>query len=396
MPNAAILSPPLLLPAASPAPASAGRSPGYYAWRRLRRNVGAMGGLLVIATATLVALLGYAIMPDSSPNANAAVPALQKQPPGFTVPVVWIKRPDVPPAPSALQFLLHGREPATRLVPTARLVALGRDSVQLDPPISLGLPIGSGEIVRRSELADNRASAQSPTYKSFPLGTDRAGRDVLSRLLLGTRISLGIGLVAALLSLVVGATVGAIGGYFGGWPDRAARFLMTVVWSIPGVMLVVAISLAVGSKDVWVTFVAVGLTMWVDVARVVRGQMLALKEKPFVDAQRVLGIPTARLVVRHLLPNMLGPLIVVTTANFASAILLEAGLSFLGLGVQPPAPSWGLMVSEGFQLLGTRAGFWLTLWPSLAISALVFAFNLLGNGLRDAFDPATPLTAGRT
>ncbi len=373
-----------------------GRSPGYYAWQRLRRNVGAMLGLIVIGAAGLVALLGYAILPDDSPNANVSVPSLQKQPPGFTVSVVRVRRPNVAPAPGLLGYLLDGWEPTTRLVPTVRLVPVGHDSVRLEPPVSLGLPAGSGEIVPRSELvgSGNNPSTPQSLNQKFLLGTDRAGRDVLSRLLLGTRVSLGIGLVAALLSLVLGATVGAVGGFFGGWPDRAARFLMTVVWSIPGVMLVVAISLAVGSKGAWVTFVAVGLTMWVDVARVVRGQMLSLKEKPFVDALRVLGIPTPRLVVRHLLPNMLGPLIVVTTANFASAILLEAGLSFLGLGVQPPAPSWGLMVSEGFQLLGTRAGFWLTLWPSLAISALVFAFNLLGNGLRDAFDPATPLTVG--
>jgi peptide/nickel transport system permease protein len=359
-----------------------------------------MLGLIVIGLATLVAILGYAIMPDSSPNANAAVPALQKQPPGFTVLVARVQRPDVPPAPGWLSFMLYGAEPTYRLVPATRIVELGHDSVRLEPPAELGLPVGSGEVVSGHHvLLPPLPREQVETYpllpKSFLLGTDRAGRDVLSRLLLGTRISLGIGLVAALLSLVLGATVGAIGGYFGGWADRVARFVMTVVWSVPGVMLVVAISLAVGSKGVWVTFVAVGLTMWVDVARVVRGQMLSLREKPFVDAQRVLGLSTARIVARHLLPNMLGPLIVVTTANFASAILLEAGLSFLGLGVQPPAPSWGLMVSEGFQLLGTRAGFWLTLLPSVAISLLVFAFNLLGNGLRDAFDPATPLTAGR-
>lgn len=387
------------LPAA--ATGGGGRSPGYYAWLRLRRNLGALLGLFVIGVAALIALLGYALLPDSSPNANAAVPALQKQLPGFTVPVARVRRPDVPPAPDWLTFMLVGAEPAYRLVPAARIVELGADSVRLDPPVELGLPAGSGEIISGHHLLlPTPPRRQVATYpllpKTYVLGTDRAGRDVLSRLLLGTRISLGIGVVAALLSLVVGATVGAIGGYFGGWPDRVARFLMTVVWSIPGVMLVVAISLAVGSRGVWVTFVAVGLTMWVDVARVVRGQMLSLREKPFVDAQRVLGIPTTRIVVRHLLPNMLGPLIVVTTANFASAILLEAGLSFLGLGVQPPAPSWGLMVSEGFQLLGTRAGFWLTLWPSLAISLLVFSFNLLGNGLRDAFDPATPLTAARS
>jgi peptide/nickel transport system permease protein len=185
--------------------------------------------------------------------------------------------------------------------------------------------------------------------------------------------------------------VGAIAGYAGGWLDSLLLGVMTVVWSIPGIMLVIAISLAFGSKGVWTSFVAVGLTMWVDVARVVRGQMLSLREKTFVEAGRVLGLPTSRLLIWHLLPNLLGPLIVIATSNFAAAILLEAGLSFLGLGVQPPAPSWGLMVNEGFQLLGTRAGLWLTLLPGMAISLLVLSFNLLGNGLRDAYDPKTPL-----
>ena len=368
-----------------------GVSPLHLAGRRLRRNVAALLGGVVIGGAGLVAVLGYLILPDASPDANAAVVALQKQLPGFTVPVVAVRRTEVPPPTSWWAGLLFGRAPATRLVPTARLVPLGADSVFLEAPTALGLPAGAGEAIRRTELVSaNDTRAVPLTRKTYYLGTDRAGRDVLSRLLLGTRVSLGIGLVAALLSLVLGATVGAVGGYFGGWPDRAARFLMTVIWSVPGIMLVVAISLAVGSKGAWVTFVAVGLTMWVDVARVVRGQVLSLREKPFIEAQRVLGLGTARIVAYHLLPNMLGPLIVVTTANFASAILLEAGLSFLGLGVQPPAPSWGLMVSEGFQLLGTQAGFWLTLLPSLAISLLVLAFNLLGNGLRDAFDPTTP------
>jgi peptide/nickel transport system permease protein len=227
--------------------------------------------------------------------------------------------------------------------------------------------------------------------RTYWLGTDKAGRDELSRLLLGTRISLGIGLVAVLISVLLGMAVGAVAGYVGGWVDSLLLGLMTVVWSIPGIMLVIAISLALDSKGVWTSFVAVGLTMWVDVARVVRGQMLSLREKTFVEAGRVLGLPQSRLIWRHLLPNMTGPLIVLATSNFAAAILLEAGLSFLGLGVQPPAPSWGLMVNEGFQLLGTEAGLWLTLLPGLAISLLVLSFNLLGNGLRDAYDPKTPV-----
>jgi peptide/nickel transport system permease protein len=195
-----------------------------------------------------------------------------------------------------------------------------------------------------------------------------------------------------LISLVLGVGVGAVAGYFGGWVDSVLLGVMTVVWSIPGIMLVIAISLALDSKGVWVSFVAVGLTMWVDVARVVRGQVLGLRSATFIEAGRVLGLPTSRLIFAHLLPNLRGPLIVLATSNFAAAILLEAGLSFLGLGVQPPAPSWGLMVKEGYDLLGTQAGLWLTLLPGLAISLLVLSFNLLGNGLRDAFDPKTQLS----
>ncbi|HSI89929.1 MAG TPA: ABC transporter permease, partial [Adhaeribacter sp.] len=180
---------------------------------------------------------------------------------------------------------------------------------------------------------------------------------------------------------------GSIAGYLGGWPDKAIMFVMTVVWSVPGIMLVIAISLALGSKSVWVSFVAVGLTMWVDVARVVRGQLLSLKEKTYIEAAKVAGLPEFRIMLRHLLPNMLGPVIVTATANFASAILMEAGLSFLGLGVQPPAPSWGMMVHEGFQMIGSRNSLFLVILPSACISLLVLAFNLLGNGLRDAYDP---------
>jgi peptide/nickel transport system permease protein len=197
--------------------------------------------------------------------------------------------------------------------------------------------------------------------------------------------------VAVLISLTLGISIGAVAGYFGGWLDSVLLGLMTVVWSIPGIMLVIGISLALDSKAVWVSFLAVGLTMWVDVARVVRGQVLGLRSATFIEAGRVLGLPTHRLLFVHLLPNLRGPLIVLATSNFAAAILLEAGLSFLGLGVQPPAPSWGLMVKEGYDLLGTTAGLWLTILPGLAISLLVLSFNVVGNGLRDAFDPKTPL-----
>ncbi|MGI4761561.1 MAG: ABC transporter permease [Janthinobacterium lividum] len=336
------------------------RTPGYYVRQRLWANRPAVTGLVFIGLCALVALLGYWVLPDPSPNANNGLVQLQKQPPGFVATLRQVPDPSAAPPGNFLQVWLRGRPPQVK-----DEVVLGNKQQ----------PTTNNQITR-----------------TYWLGTDKAGRDELSRLLLGTRISLGIGLVAVLISLVIGVSVGAVAGYFGGWVDSVLLGLMTVVWSIPGIMLVIGISLALDSKGVWVSFVAVGLTMWVDVARVVRGQVLGLRSATFIEAGRVLGLPTWRLIFVHLLPNLRGPLIVLATSNFAAAILLEAGLSFLGLGVQPPAPSWGLMVKEGYDLLGTQAGLWLTLLPGLAISLLVLSFNVLGNGLRDAFDPKTQLS----
>ena len=337
------------------------RTPGYYVRQRLWANRPAVAGLVFIGLCALVALLGYWVLPDPSPDANNGLVQLQKQPPGFVATLRQVPDPSAPPPGNALHVWLHGRPPQVK-----------------------------DEVITQPE--QQVTSNEQRITRTYWLGTDKAGRDELSRLLLGTRISLGIGLVAVLISLVIGVAVGAVAGYFGGWVDSVLLGLMTVVWSIPGIMLVIGISLALDSKGVWVSFVAVGLTMWVDVARVVRGQVLGLRSATFIEAGRVLGLPTSRLIFVHLLPNLRGPLIVLATSNFAAAILLEAGLSFLGLGVQPPAPSWGLMVKEGYDLLGTEAGLWLTLLPGLAISLLVLSFNVLGNGLRDAFDPKTQLS----
>ncbi|WP_345070519.1 ABC transporter permease [Hymenobacter fastidiosus] len=389
---------------ASAAPARAvpiARAPGYYVRQRLLQNRPAMLGLGFILLCALVALAGYWVLPDNSPDANNGVVQLQKEPPGFTATLLRLPLPDSarPAADNALRTWQQGREPRFRDAPIGSYRIVG-DSVLIEPyqnhsalaelPKRYSLAEVAGRPGSAAELSQ-LVEQQHIVRRTYWLGTDKAGRDELSRLLLGTRISLGIGLVAVLISLALGMLVGALAGYVGGWVDSLLLGVMTVVWSIPGIMLVIAISLALDSRGVWTSFIAVGLTMWVDVARVVRGQMLGLREKTFVEAGRVLGLPQSRLIMWHLLPNMTGPLIVIATSNFAAAILLEAGLSFLGLGVQPPAPSWGLMVNEGFQLLGTEAGLWLTLLPGLAISLLVLSFNLLGNGLRDAYDPKTPL-----
>src|SRR5690606_38256686 len=185
--------------------------------------------------------------------------------------------------------------------------------------------------------------------------------------------------------------LGALGGFFGGKIDKIIMWLMSVVWSIPGIMLVIAISLVLQSLGVWVAFLAVGLTMWVDVARVVRGQILGIRQKLFIEAARAFGLRSGQIIRKHIMPNILGPLIVIATGNFAAAIILEAGLSFFGMSVQPPTPSWGIMIYEGYNSIGTSGSWHLILLPGVAISTLVLAFNLLGNGLRDAYDPQTQL-----
>jgi len=378
------------------------RPPGYYIRQRLWHNKPAMVGLAIIVLATVVAILGYLILPDSTPYANNTIVQLQKKSPGFKVLVVRIPNQNLPPVKTNfLEKMLFGAERNYTEFPISQYQVTGDTLVAEPYEKNIALPQEN----LRLALSQLKAGKLAAGFKHLPvgvvytkhylLGTDNAGRDVLSRLLLGTRISLGIGLVAVLISVIVGIAIGAIAGYFGGGVDKFMLFLMTVVWSVPSIMLVIAISLALNSKGIWVSFVAVGLTMWVDVARVVRGQFLSLKEKTYIEAVKVLGLPRYRIILNHLLPNMTGPLIVIATANFASAILMEAGLSFLGLGVQPPAPSWGMMVSEGFQLIGAKAGLFLVLFPSALISLLVLSFNLLGNGLRDAYDPKILLTSAR-
>jgi peptide/nickel transport system permease protein len=220
--------------------------------------------------------------------------------------------------------------------------------------------------------------------KTFWLGTDRYGRDILSRLIIGVRVSLAVGLITVILSLSIGIFLGAIAGYYGGRIDQAIMWLLNVIWSIPTLLLVFALTLLLG-KGFWQVFIAIGLTMWVNVARIVRGQVIAVKQLEYVEAANALGFRDSRIILRHILPNILGPVMVVAASNFASAIVIEAGLSFLGIGVQPPQPSWGLMIKENYNFIITHNPM-LALAPGIAIMLLVLAFNLLGNGLRDALN----------
>jgi peptide/nickel transport system permease protein len=344
--------------------------------KRLLRNKGALFGLIVIGAAIIVAITAYFIAPDASPNANRIIVEIGGRRPGFRQTFLLVKKQEPPPATSFFQRLLNGREDRFEYVPVNRWAVTG-DSVIAQKYVDEG-------VEERRSWPQAQLAPQRIKTETFWLGTDRYGRDILSRLLVGVRVSLAVGMVTVLLSLTVGVLLGALAGYFRGRVDEIILWLVNVVWSIPTLLLVFAIMLVLG-KGFWQVFVAIGLTLWVNVARIVRGQVLAVREREYVEAARALGYSHSRILFRHILPNIMGPVWVVSASNFASAIVIEAGLSFLGVGVQPPQPSWGLMIKENYNFIITHNPM-LALAPGLAIMALVLAFNLLGNGLRDVLD----------
>ncbi|MFK7903953.1 MAG: ABC transporter permease [Chitinophagales bacterium] len=394
-------------------------SPNEKALKRLLKNRPAVGGFIVIVLAVLIAVFGYLLTPDSTPYANDQVLEIATEPPGFEIDMLKVRKNRAEKDESFLTLLMTGRENLYKLVPikeyefdsTNIIVHRYTGSANTADIDTFNLV----EVVYPVSAAENniRTNGQEITFldleekeqkasiaalqtmvkenhieeKSYVLGTDKFGRDTLSRLILGVRISLSIGLMAVLISLIIGITIGAIGGYFGGVVDDMVMWLINVFWSIPLLLLVFALVLTLG-RDFWQIYLAVGLTMWVEVARIVRGQILSLREQEYVEAAKSLGFGHVRIITRHILPNIVGPLVVVTAANFASAIIIEAGLSFLGIGVQPPTPSWGTMLNEYRNYIGTDKAY-LALFPGIAISVMVLAFNLLGNGLRDALDVKT-------
>jgi ABC-type dipeptide/oligopeptide/nickel transport system permease subunit len=270
---------------------------------------------------------------------------------------------------------------AWRRLSRNRLALLGLAIVALFSVLALLAPL----VAPRNPLAQELSAAVQPPSRGHLLGTDNFGRDILSRLVYGARISLSIGLLSQTLALSIGVTLGALAGYFRGWVDGFVLWLTNVVWSFPFLLFAIALVAALG-PSLRNVFIAVGLASWVGIARVVRGQFISLKEKEYVEAARALGYSSGRIIFRHILPNSVAPVIVLVTLGFANAIIIEAGLSFLGLGVQPPAPSWGQMIYTGYGFIVAGQGWWMAVFPGLAILLAVLAFNLLGDGLRDALD----------
>lgn len=342
--------------------------------RRLLKNKGAVLGIILIALSVLTAIFAYLIAPDSSPYANRMIPELANKHPGFEMQLLRIKKPGADTKTSLLHQLISGKPDNFQYSPIIRY-SVKNDTLYADKYVDEG-------ISQPIQFPLSQLAPQPVTTFRFSLGSDRFGRDIASRLIVGTRVSLSVGLIAVLISVSIGIAFGAIAGYFGGAIDNFIMWLTNIVWSIPTLLLVFAVTLLLG-KGFWQVFIAVGLTMWVNVARLVRGQVLAVREFEFVEACRALGFSNSRIITKHILPNISGPVMVLAASNFAAAILIEAGLSFLGIGVQPPQPSWGLMIKENYNFIITNNPM-LALEPGFAIMLLVLAFNLLGNGLRDA------------
>jgi peptide/nickel transport system permease protein len=227
-------------------------------------------------------------------------------------------------------------------------------------------------------------SLEPPLTPGHPLGTDNFGRDVYSRIAWGARVSLQVGLIVTSVSMVIGLVIGCVAGYYRGNVDLVLSNLVDLVWGFP-LILVALLLVAVIGPGLNGAMIATGLVAWAGFARIVRGEVLVLRERAFVVAARALGAGDGRIILRHILPNITGPVLVMATFTMAAAVIIEASLSFLGLGAQPPTPSWGSMLNEGRAFV--HRAYWLAVFPGLAIAVLVLGFNLLGDGLRDVFDP---------
>jgi len=362
-----------------------GKSLSAHAWRKFKKNRLSFTALIFSTIVALIAIMGYLLTPDPTPMANNQHLELAKQKPGFSVLMLRLKWDRENEKPGFFGKMLYGKQSAYREIPVA--VWHLEDELLIITEYS-PIPLEQEKTITYSldELYGD-SPEESIHNKTFLLGTDRYGRDLLSRLMIGARVSLSVGFISVFISLLIGISLGAIAGFFRGWLDNLIVWIINVVWSIPTLLLVIAITFALG-KGFWQVFIAVGLTMWVEVARVVRGQILSIREKEFVEAGRALGYKNFRIIFRHVLPNIMGPVIVISAANFAAAILIEAGLSFLGIGVQPPMPSWGSMIKENYAYIILDAAY-LAILPGIAIMLMVLAFMIIGNGLRDALDVKT-------
>lgn len=347
------------------------------ALRKFKKDFRGVLCFWIIIAFILLSVFAYFIIPDSSENANAGDLAIRSKHPGFTTTML------VYPTTSKTTWPEYwfGKKEFTEQIPLSDY-HVQNDTLFYTPYTDLK-GVTSVQTLALAAFTDSE-KANLIQSKTFWLGTDNQGRDYYSRLILGSRISLSIGFIAVSISLLIGISLGAIAGYYGGKIDAFILWIINIFWSIPTLLLVIAITLALG-KGFWQVFIAVGLTMWVEVARVVRGQVITVKQQQYITAARALGYSDYRIIAKHILPNCMAPVIVISAANFASAILVESGLSFLGIGTQVPTPSWGAMIKENYNYILVGKAY-LALLPGLAMFVIVMCFTQLGNAIRDAFD----------
>ncbi len=373
-----------------------------------------MASLIFLIILTCIAIAGYLITPDHTPYCNEQILEVRLLKPRSSVKILKIRKNKSIEKKSFFHRMLFGEENPYTPVPITGYHFKG-DSImvalynEIPPfqyksyhlldvcfPLHEKAPVTkNGDIftfhdiqsnenkIKRSEL-EKMIEEKCLQDKLFILGTDRYGRDMLSQLVIGARISLSIGFIAVCIALFIGIFLGSVAGYYGGKTDDIISWFINVVWSVPTLLLVIAISFVLGA-GFWQVFIAIGLTAWVDIARVVRGQFISYKEKEYVESAKSMGFKNFTIMFRHILPNLNGTILVICASNFASAILTEAGLSFLGIGVQSPMPSWGSMIKENYGYIILDYAY-LAIVPGIAIVMLVLAFMLLGNTLRDISD----------
>lgn len=395
-------------------------SPLKKTWIRLLKNKPAIISLVIICIAVVLAIIGPSIASDKTPDADDQVLQLANMNPGFTTKMLLVQKNREENPTSFLKRVFTGKDNPNEMLPivsysfdSTNIILQtyegeGRGSLQKSIPIvdvCEALSITQPEIQYQGKQATftdfkeqkytidieklkKEIANERVINKTYHLGTDGYGRDILSRLLFGVRVSLSVGLVAVLISLTIGIFMGSIAGFYRGTVDNVIMWFINVIWAIPTILLAMAIRFAIGDKipSFLAIFIAVGLSMWVEVARIVRGQVMSVREMEYVQAARGLGYQNGRIILKHILPNIIGPIMVVAASDFASAILIEAGLSFVGIGVKPPTPSWGTMLNDHRAYLLTPDKAFLALAPGICIMVMVLTFNLLGNGLRDAFD----------
>jgi len=344
-------------------------------------HFGVLLSFFLIFLCFLISIFSYSLISDSSEYSNQMHLGIHSKSPGFKVNIISVPVKNDHNQSLLNLFFFGNKSPDQEIL--INEYSLVEDGIEYEEYNK----ISEKKIIPYHLFPSNLSAYQIENKfineRKFIFGSDSFGRDVFGRVMLGTRVSLFIGFIAVLISLLIGVSIGLVSGYYGGLIDDISMMVINMFWSIPTLLLVIAISLALG-KGFWQVYVAVGLTMWVEVARVVRGQVISEKNKDYITASKVLGFSDFRILFKHIIPNIIGPILIISSANFASAILIESGLSFLGIGTQPPMPSWGSMIKDNYQyiILGKA---YLAIIPGTAIMLLVTSFMFLGNNLGDFF-----------